>query len=373
MRKINLETKKLKFTFQWLDVVKSFGIIAAATAVGNLFWEVGLSEANITMVYILGVLIISVITTHQIYSMVASLVSVVVFNYFFTVPRFTLHAYDKDYPITFVIMFLAAALTGSLAARLKKLGIENEQNAREKAEVAMLAEKEQMRANLLRAMSHDLRTPLTSISGNASNLLSNEDCFDAETRKQLYTDIYDDAIWLINMVENLLSISKVEEGRLNLHFTTELLDEVVSEALSHMGRKKEEHQIVFCPGEEFLLVNVDARLIIQVLINILDNAMKYTPQNSKIVIATEKRGDKAVVTIADDGPGVLEEDKKFVFDMFYSGAKNLADSHRSLGLGLALCKSIISVHGGEIWLVDNKPTGAVFCFSLPIEEVSLHE
>ena len=318
-----MEMKKIQFRFQWLDIIKSLGMIAAATSVGNIFWEVGLSEANITMVYILGVLIISMITTHQIYSMVASLVCVVVFNYFFTLPRFTLHAYDRDYPITFVIMFLVAFLTGSLATRLKRLAIENEKNAREKAEAAMLAEKEQMRANLLRAMSHDLRTPLTSISGNASNLLSNEECFDSDTRKQLYMDIYDDSIWLINMVENLLSISKVEEGRLNLHFTTELLDEVVSEALSHVGRKKEKHQIVLNTSEEFILVSVDARLIMQVIINILDNAIKYTPENSTITITTEKRADKAVVTIADDGPGILEEEKTFVFDFFFSGAKNL--------------------------------------------------
>ena len=368
-----MRIKKIPFKFQWLDVVKSIGMIVAATGVGNIFWEVGLSDANITMVYILGVLIISMITTHQIYSMAASLVSVVVFNYFFTLPRFTLHAYDKDYPITFVIMFLAAFLTGSLAARLKKLAIENEKNAREKAEAAMLAEKEQMRANLLRSMSHDLRTPLTSISGNASNLLSNEECFDIETRRQLYMDIYDDAIWLINLVENLLSISKVEEGRLNLHFTTELLDEVVSEALSHIGRKKQGHRIILNTSEEFILVNVDARLIIQVIINILDNAIKYTPENSTIIITTEKREEMAVVTIADDGPGILENEKPFVFDMFFSGTKNLADSHRSLGLGLALCKSIINTHGGEIWLTDNKPRGAVFLFSLPIAEVSLHE
>ena len=368
-----MEGRKIQFKFQWMDVIKSIGMIVAATGVGNIFWEVGLSDANITMVYILGVLIISMITTHQIYSMAASLVSVVVFNYFFTLPRFTLHAYDKDYPITFVIMFLAAFLTGSLADRLKKLAIENEKNAREKAEAAMLAEKEQMRANLLRSMSHDLRTPLTSISGNASNLLSNEECFDTETRKQLYMDIYDDAIWLINLVENLLSISKVEEGRLNLHFTTELLDEVVSEALSHMGRKKEGHQIILNTSEEFILVNVDARLVIQVIINILDNAIKYTPENSTITITTERRAEMAVVTIADDGPGILEKEKPFVFDMFFSGAKNLADSHRSLGLGLALCKSIINTHGGEIWLTDNKPHGAVFSFSLPAAEVNIHE
>lgn len=373
MRKINLEMKKIQFAFHWLDLIKSIGMIVAATAVGNIFWEVGLSEANITMVYILAVLIISVITTHQIYSMIFSFVSVVVFNYFFTVPRFTLHAYDKDYPITFVIMFLAAFLSGSLAERLKKLALENEKNAREKAEAAMLAEKEQLRANLLRAMSHDLRTPLTSISGNASNLLVNEAVFDEDTRRQLYLDIYDDSMWLINLVENLLSISKMEEGRLHLHFTTELLDEVVSEALNHINRKKEEHHVVVNSCDEFLLVKMDAHLIMQVIINIIDNAIKYTQKNSVITISTERKGKMAVVMISDDGPGIAESEKAFVFDRFYSGAKNLADSHRSLGLGLALCKSIINTHGGEIWLTDNTPTGSVFAFSLPIEEVSVHE
>ena len=368
-----MKREKIGFVFHWLDLIKSIGMIIGATCVGNIFWEVGLSEANITMVYILAVLIISVITTHQIYSMIFSLVSVVVFNYFFTLPRYTLHAYDKDYPITFVIMFLAAFLSGSLAERLKKLALENERNAREKAEAAMLAEKEQLRANLLRAMSHDLRTPLTSISGNASNLLVNEKFFDESTKRQLYLDIYDDSMWLINLVENLLSISKMEEGNLHLNFTTELLDEVVNEALHHINRKKDEHQIITNYCEEFLLVKIDSHLIMQVIINILDNAIKYTQKNSKIEITIEQKGEMAVVTIADDGPGIADMDKLLVFDMFYSGAKNLADSHRSLGLGLALCKSIIKSHGGEIWLEDNQPKGTIFSFSLPIEEVRLYE
>ena len=174
-------------------------------------------------------------------------------------------------------------------------------------------------------------------------------------------------------MENLLSISKMEEGRIHLHFSTELLDEVVNEALNHVNRKKEEHQIIINTYDEFLLVKVDAHLIMQVIINIIDNAIKYTQKNSTITVSTEKKGNKAIVTIADNGSAIDESEKEFVFDMFYSGAKNLADSHRSLGLGLALCKSIISTHGGEIWLTDNIPTGAVFGFSLPIEEVSLYE
>ena len=253
------------------------------------------------------------------------------------------------------------------------LALENEKNAREKEAAALIAQKEQLRANLLRSISHDLRTPLTSISGNASNLLSNEAGFDTETKKQLYADIYDDSMWLINLVENLLSVTKIEEGRLNIRSQAELLDEVITEALLHINRKKNEHTITYKASEDFILVKVDARMIMQVVINIVDNAIKYTQKKSEIVISTKKLKDKAIVCIADNGPGIPDEIKPQVFDMFYSGAKSIADSRRSLGLGLSLCKSIINAHGGSLEISDNIPHGAVFTFSLPIEEVDLHE
>ena len=500
------------------DVIKSIVMLVLSSLVGYGFWHMGMSESNIIMMYILGVLIVSVITTHQIYSLVASIISVFVFNFLFTEPRYTLLAYDKDYPITFITMFVAAFLTGSLAIRLKRqaaqaaqaayrtkvlfdtsqllekskereqiitvtvtqllkllrrdvviylaekdglsvpqffaadgedecepylseneravafwvlknnkhagattdtlsdakclylsirtssevygvigivirenpldsfetsillsilgecaLALENEKNAREKEEAALMAQKEQLRANLLRSISHDLRTPLTSISGNASNLLSNEEKFDAETKKQLYADIYDDSMWLINLVENLLSVTKIEEGKLNIRSQTELLDEVITEALQHISRKKSEHIISYKASEDFILVKIDARMIMQVVINIVDNAIKYTQKESEIVIETRKQGNRAIVRIADNGPGIADDMKPLVFDMFYSGAKSIADSRRSMGLGLSLCKSIVNAHGGELELTDNTPHGAVFTFSLPIEEVDLHE
>ncbi|MGN0152742.1 MAG: DUF4118 domain-containing protein [Wujia sp.] len=504
--------------FNAADVIKSIVMIIVATVLGFVFWKSGMSEANIIMMYILAVLLTAVITTHQIYGLISSIVSVIVFNFFFTEPRYTLLAYDKGYPVTFITMFVAAFLTGSLAIRLKRqakqaaqaayrtkilfdtnqllegvkekeqiimvtatqlikllnrdmiiypaendtlaapkffsvqgeteseeylsenekavafwvlknnkhagattdtlsdakclylsirtnnvvygvigivihnnpldafensillsilgecaLALENEKNAREKAEAALVAQKEQLRANLLRSISHDLRTPLTSISGNASNLLSNGEKFDAETKKQLYMDIYDDSMWLINLVENLLSVTRIEEGRLNIRLQAELLDEIITEALQHVSRKKTEHTITFQPMEEFILVKVDARLIMQVIINIVDNAIKYTQKNSEIVISTYREKDRAIVRISDNGPGVPDDIKPMVFDMFYSGAKSIADSRRSLGLGLALCKSIVTAHGGNLEITDNVPHGAVFTFSLPIEEVVLHE
>ena len=253
------------------------------------------------------------------------------------------------------------------------LALENLFNAKEKELAAVLAENEQLRANLLRAISHDLRTPLTAISGNASNLISNASSFDEQTKLSIYNDIYNDSMWLINLVENLLSITRLEEGRMNLNFTAELIDEVVAEAVKHVHMRQGGQKITVVHKDEFLLAKMDTRLIIQVIINILDNAIKYTPKDSMITITTEKQKDKAIISIADNGAGIPDELKERVFDMFYTGANKMADSRRSIGLGLALCKSIISVHGGEIFVKDNVPSGAIFTFTLPIGEIKINE
>ena len=510
--------KKNEIVFSVFDVLKSIAILLAVSGIGILFRRLGFAEANIITVYVLGVLLTSVVTKHRIYSLISSIVSVLVFNFLFTEPQFTLQAYGQGYPVTFLIMFLAALLTSSLAIKLKNhakqaaqaayrtkvlfdtnqllqqakdrdeivsatanqlikllgkdivfyltedhqlsepyiftvseekaeeditneteksvaewvqknnkhagattetlfhakclylavrvnsrvygvvgiyigddpldsfgksillsilgecaLSLENEKNAREKEEAAILAKNEKLRANLLRAISHDLRTPLTSISGNASNLLSNSNSFDEATKMQLYTDIYDDAMWLINLVENLLSVTRIEEGRLNLHITEDLVDDVISEALHHVNRKSVEHHITVQHKEDYLFAKMDAKLMVQVIINLVDNAIKYTPKSSNISIHTWKQGDKAVISVADDGDGIPDPMKERVFDMFYSGANKIADSRRSLGLGLSLCKSIVNAHGGRIEVSDNTPHGTVVTVTLPAGEVRIHE
>lgn len=502
----------------WYDIGESILILLLATLLGFIFSKLGFTEANIITVYILGVLITSVVTTSRICCLISSIISVLVFNFFFTVPQFTFIAYDKGYPVTFAIMFIAALLTGSLAAKLKShikqsaqavfrtkvlldtnqllqkaesndeiihatgnqmmkllsrtvviypvkegrlesphiicpedteqgkgiaadderavaewvlknnkragaatdtlsgakclylairvgetvygvvgitidgrpldsfensvmlsilgecaLAMENKKNAGEKERAAVLAQNEQLRANLLRSISHDLRTPLTSISGNASNLISNSDSFDEAAKKRIYTDIYEDSMWLINLVENLLAVTRIEGGKMNLKLSAELMDEVVTEALRHINRKSVEHTITVESKEDFILAKIDARLIVQVVINIVDNAIKYTPDGSHILITTEKRRSTVVMHIADNGPGISDDAKPRIFDMFYSGINRIADSRRSLGLGLSLCKSIVNAHGGEISVQDNVPHGTIFTFTLPSGEVEIHE
>ena len=252
------------------------------------------------------------------------------------------------------------------------LAMENAQNAMEKEKNAVLAKNEQLRADLLRAISHDLRTPLCSISGNADMLLSNSDRLDKATRHQIYTDIYDDSEWLIGVVENLLSITRLNDGRLKFKFTDQLLDEVIAESLRHISRKHDDYKIM-ADCEELVLVRMDVRLIIQVLVNLIDNAIKYTLPGSVICIRGIKTEGKAQISVEDNGPGIPEEMKPHIFEMFYTGKTTVADSHRSLGLGLALCHSIIEAHNGTLILTDHAPHGCNFIFTLPLSEVTLNE
>ncbi len=197
-----------------------------------------------------------------------------------------------------------------------------------------LANNEKLRANLLRSISYDLRTPLTSICGNADMLL--QDKLGEEKRKKVCSYIYDDSLWLINLVENLLSVTRIEDGTMNIKKQAELLEDIIDEALKHVSRESSEYHIEVQMEDEMQLVKVDSRLVLQVIINIVDN-----------------------------GIGIPDDKKPYIFDMFYTANETIADTKRSLGLGLALCKSIISAHDGIIEVLDNKPKGTVFDFTLP--------
>lgn len=504
--------------FNILDIIKSIVMFLTATGLSAIFYKLHFSESNIIMIYILSVLIISVITSKRMYSLILSILSVLSFNFFFTLPRFTLKVYDNGYPVTFLMMFICAFMASSLAVRLKQyakqsvqrayrtsilletnqllqkaqnkdniidvtanqlikllnrdivfydeennqlkdpliflskegvinneyisenekavanwvfknnkhagattntlgnskclylavrinedvygvvgivignepllsfenslllsilgecaLALETKKLSKEREEAAILAQNEQLRANLLRSISHDLRTPLTSISGNAGILISSEGAISEEKRIKLYEDIYEESLWLINLVENLLAVTKIEDGTMHLNMVEELLDEVVFEALNHINRKNDKHKIIVKEENDFVISKIDARLIIQVIINIVDNAIKYTPKDEDIIITIKKENKNAVIEIADGGKGISEESKEKIFDMFYTENNKIADSKRSLGLGLALCKSIITVHNGTIEVFDNKPKGAIFKITLPLEEVKVYE
>ena len=278
------------------DLLITVLILTAATGIGNIFWYFSFTR-NIISVYILGTLLTSLFAKSYFYGFLSSFSSVLLFNFCFTEPRLTLHAYERGYPVTFAIMLIVSIITVTLA-------IQNIRNAEEKERAAVRAKNEQLRADLLRTISHDLRTPLTSISGNASNLISNYEKMDDPTRKQTFLDIYDDSMWLINLVENILSISRIEDGRMNLSISTELVSEVFEEALRHTNRHSGQHTITVQMDDDLLLAHMDAKLVVQVLINLVDNAIKYTPAGSHIVLSAAAQGESAVIRVSDDGPGI---------------------------------------------------------------------
>ncbi len=255
---------------------------------------------------------------------------------------------------------LAAAIAGEASLALgRNSALEEREHA------AVLAKNEQLRANLLRSISHDLRTPLTSIAGNADVLLSDGAALDAAQRDMLAADIREDASWLTATVENLLALTRLENGEMSLKPTVELMDDIVEEALRHVDPNVTQHVLTVEPATEIALVNVDARLMVQVIVNLVNNAVAHTPAGSSIRIATRTKDGSVLLEVADNGPGIPRTERVHVFESFYTVDNGLTDAHRSVGLGLSLCSSIMAAHQGSITLVPVEPHGCRFELTLP--------
>lgn len=240
-------------------------------------------------------------------------------------------------------------------------------------EVTREAELEQMRANLLRAISHDLRTPLTSISGNADILLMGSEQLNDTQKIQLYRDIYSNSKWLVQMVENLLAVSRLDDGQLAIEMQPEIVGDIMQEALLHVVRNDNTHRISCHVEPELLFGVMDARLIIQVIINIIDNALTYTPAGSEINLTAQEAGSYVHIRIMDNGPGIDDKLKVRLFEPFTTGKIHRSDSRRGLGLGLALCQTILKVHGSELTVADNDPSGTIFSFMLKKGDINVYE
>ena len=225
---------------------------------------------------------------------------------------------------------------------------------------------ERTRSNLLRAISHDLRTPLSGIMGTSEMIrdMSVQD----DPRRNLAQDIWRDADWLRSLVENILSLTRLEDGKLPIEKEPEAVEEIVGSALAQMERRAPDREIDAELPEELLLVPMDAKLIVQMLINLLDNAMRHTPPGKEIKVCVTKQGEKAVFSVLDRGEGIREEDMPHLFERFYTIRGKSADAARGVGLGLSICDAIARAHGGSITASNRDGGGAVFTFELPMEE-----
>ena len=252
------------------------------------------------------------------------------------------------------------------------LTLEAERNRKEREEAVIVAENERFRSKLLRSVSHDLRTPLTSISGNAANLCGHGEEFTDQEKDQIYRDIYEDSIWLIQMVENLLSITRLEE-HVAIHPVGEVVSDVLATAVERVERHRSGYEICLEQDEECLVAWMDVPLILQVLENLIGNAVKHTPEGTRITVSDLRDGDHVIICVADSGPGIDEEDLPHIFELFYTGKEKREDAGRSLGLGLNLCRSILEAHGERIWAENIRPHGAAFYFSLKLWEEEENE
>ena len=226
-------------------------------------------------------------------------------------------------------------------------------------------EREKLKTSLLRGISHDLRTPLTGIAGGAGFLSLNFSEIDKDTACSILKDIENDAIWLSEMVENLLNMTKIQDGKLTINKKKEVVDDIISEAVSKVIKRKEEHQVIIHKTDDILLVPMEGKLIIQVLVNLLDNAFKHSHPHSTVTLDIVDNKEKVIFRISDNDGGIKENDMDKIFENFYSANKEISDKKRGIGLGLSICKAIVNAHSGEIKAFNNNKGGATFEFTLP--------
>ena len=243
------------------------------------------------------------------------------------------------------------------------LAIERENLSRQAQEVRVQIEAERMRSALLSSVSHDLRTPLTVISGAASSLVEGETDFDDQTRRELTQAIYEEAYRLERLVNNLLEMSRLQAGEIKLLKEWEPLEEVIGTALAQLEPHLKDHPVNIDLPADLPLVQMDPMLMERVFTNLLENAVKYTPAATPIHIAAQVEGEHLQVEVADRGPGLPLGEEERVFEKFYQAARGPL---RGAGLGLTICRSIVEAHGGKIWAANRPAGGAAFIFTLPL-------
>ena len=341
----------------WKGWLIFFVVMAAASGICALLREVSTSDVHVPLIFVLAVLIISLLTEGYFYGILAALMSVITVNYAFTYPYAKLDFSIYGYPLTFLTMLAVGFVVSTLTSRVKR-------QERLWAE----SEKEKVRANLLRAVSHDLRTPLTSISGSLATVLEDGGTLSPEAKEELLRDAWKDAEWLCRMVENLLSVTRIgDDGGGRLNKQDELLEEVVGEAVLNFRKRVPEGEISVSVPEEPLFVPMDAILIEQVLLNLLDNAVAHGERTTHIRVEASRKGNHAVLSVEDNGGGIGEERLGVLFKGTLLSSKNRAgDDRRGMGIGLTVCRTIVQVHGGGITAEDT-PSGAKITFTLPLE------
>ncbi|MBR4039043.1 MAG: DUF4118 domain-containing protein [Clostridia bacterium] len=344
------------------EFARDMGITLALLGLAALFCAmlntIGNSDSAVPLVFVLAVLLTARFTEGYFYSLFATVASVFGVNFAFTYPYFAFNFTITGYPFTFLTMFAVSLVVGMLTEQVKRQG-------RIEAEV----EKEKMKANLLRSVSHDLRTPLTAIIGSSNVVLEHYDTLSDEEKKELVEHVREDAQWLVRLVENILSITRIKDGVVRLKKCPEVAEEIIAEAVDKFRKNRKIPVHVRLP-EAMLMIPMDATLIEQVLVNLMENVVIHAKGATQICVSIERMDDQHVrFMVEDNGRGIDEEILPKLFEELFPHAKESnADGRRSMGIGLSACMSIVKAHGGEMYARNREEGGACVCFVLPMEE-----
>ncbi|NSB16115.1 two-component system sensor histidine kinase KdpD [Clostridium beijerinckii] len=507
-----IKRKKVRVSISWKEILTASLIMIISTMISLFIDYIGFREANVIMIFILGVIIVNMKTRGYLLGFICSIISIFLFNFLFTDPRYSLEVYDKSYLATFPIMLIVTFTIGTLTSKIQReaqnslarenttqilyrvsrkllsatgtadvvgIGIKYLSRLLERTVICYLVqenklttpfiytatkgekdrtllnkeeeavaywtllndkesgagtntfygakgyymplkshnkvlgvlgvscitgnlkpeqkfifetvasqiyialdreilaetqknskleiESERLRSNLLRSISHDLRSPLAGIKGAISTIIETGELLSKDTKDELFQGIYDDTEWLIRLVENLLSMTRFEGGNMKIKKNLELVEEVVYEAVQRTSKRLKDHEIKVTVPEDVIMLSMDGNLIEQVLINLFDNAIKFTPKEALIEVKVYEEVGDVIFEVIDDGIGISEEILPHIFDRFFTNGDKISDSRRGVGLGLAICKSIVEGHGGKISAQNKDEGGAIFRFNIPKE------
>lgn len=332
-------------------------MLSAAFLVSLLFQKTFQTRALIPMIFVLAVFLIALLTQGYFWGILASLAGVLAVNFAFTFPYFEFNFSIPENVLSAAVMLIVAVLTGMLTTKIK-------QQEKIRAE----SDREKMRANLLRAVSHDLRTPLTSIYGSCSAILENYGKLREGQQLKLLREMREDAQWLIRMVENLLSVTRIDSRKVEVIKTPTVLEELIDTVMVRFQKMYPEQRVQVEIPEEFISIPMDPVLIEQVLINILENAVFHAEGMTELNLRVSVRGKQAVFEVEDNGCGIPRERLDKIFTGFFEKKGLPSDGRKSnMGIGLSVCAAIIQAHGGTIEAGNREGGGAVFRFFLERE------
>lgn len=343
------------FPICWQDGVTLVVLMVVALDISLLLQPIGADANHAALIYVLAVFLVSRYTNGYLYGTLASILSVVIVNYVFSYPYFSFGFQVVGYPLSFFTMFSVSIMTSILISHI-----------REQEDIRIEAERERLRANLLRAVGHDLRTPLTSIMGSASAILEHDSLTDREKR-QLLENIYHESEWMVRMVENLLSITKVGSDSFHLQKTPESAEEIVGEGIAKFQKRFPQIHVEAAVPQEWLEIPMDGLLIEQVLYNLMENSAIHG-HATQVSVQVTKHGHNAQFSVRDNGHG-LPESRELDGELASVSIGQSGQKH-NMGIGLLVCRDIVKAHGGTFSARNLKWGGAEFSFTLPLEELN---